>query len=221
MTAFSYTTALPAYKSLIASAQLRNLLNEVKTYLLAVNALGLTMPTSVASAAEFDALLLNSGKTGFDFAKIARADAAINISGVASLAAGDMLYFNGTNLIELSVGSSGQTLKLSGTTPTWTSVSALDSWTQKTGNFTTSAGGKFKCTSGVTSIALHAPADGTAEFYIKPEIGNSFATSPVAFTGSPNIAGAASTSYQLDEDGLYHFTTDGTDYDVAAYPIER
>lgn len=220
MTAFSYSTALPAYKSLIASAQLRNLFNEIKTYLLVVNALGLTLPTSVASAAQYDALLLNSGKTGFDFAKILRTDASISLTGVSSLVAGDMLYFNGTNLVEISVGSSGQTLKLNSTTPTWTSVAAPNAWENKTSNFTSANGGRYQCSSGVTSIALHTPASGD-EFWIKPQIGNSFETVSVAFTGAALIAGAASTAYSANENVIYHFVSNGTDYDVSAEVIER
>jgi hypothetical protein len=173
------------------------------------------------SAAQYEALLLDAAKTGYTFTPVLRSDAAISITGVGSLAAGDMFYFDGSDIVRISVGSSGQTLKLSGTVPTWTTVAAVDAWSQKTTNFTTGAGGRYKCTSGVTSIALHTPADGEAEFYIKSEIGNDFSANNVAFTGAMNIAGAAATSYVLDQDAIYHFTSDGTDYDVAAYQIER
>lgn len=77
MTAFSFTGSLPQYKALIASAQLRNRLNDLKDWLVGINALGLTLPTSVASAAQYDAVLLNSGKTGFDFAKVVRSSTAL------------------------------------------------------------------------------------------------------------------------------------------------
>lgn len=126
MTAFSYSTALPAYKSLIASAQLRNLFNEVKTYLLAENALGLTMPTSVASAAQYQSLLLNAGKTGFDFGHVLRSDGAVSITGTASLVAGDVIYHNGTNFVRLAKGTTNQLLAQGGSNaPEWQTVPQL------------------------------------------------------------------------------------------------
>lgn len=219
MAAFDYTGSLPQYKGLVSSAQLRNRYNDIKTHLLAVNALGLTLPTSVASAAQYDALLLNSGKTGFDFAKVFRSDAAAALV-TAGLAAGDLIYYNGTNFVRVAVGSSGTTLKLSGTTPTWTSVAAPNTWENKSSNFTSANGGRYQLSSGVTSIALHSPAAGD-EFWIKPQVGTSWITNPVAFTGTPNIAGAASTAFSATENGIFHFVSNGTDYDVAAYPIAR
>jgi len=173
-----------------------------------------------SGAAQHQAMLLGSGLTSFVFTHVLRSDAVISLTGVASLTAGDMLYFDGTNLVEISVGTSGQTLKLSGTTPTWTTTGALDDWVNKTTNFTSADGGRYQCSSGVTSIALHSPAAGD-EFYIKASIGNSFITTSVAFTGTPQIAGAASTAYTLNEDVIYHFVSNGTDYDVSGEVIER
>lgn len=219
MATFSFTGTLPQFKAPILSAQLRNRFNDLGDWIAAVNALGLTLPTSVASAAQYDALLLNSGKTGFDFAKVFRSDTAVALV-TTSLSTGDLIYYNGTNFVRVAVGSSGTTLKLSGTVPTWTSVAAEDVWTNKTSNFTTANGGRYQCSSGVTSIALHSPAVGD-EFSIKASIGNSFTTTSVAFTGTPLIAGAASTAYTLNEDVIYYFVSNGTDYDVSAEVIER
>ena len=219
MTAFDFTGSLPQYKGLVSSAQLRNRYNDIKTHLLAVNALGLTLPTSVASAAQYDTLLLNSGKTGFDFAKVFRSDTAVSLV-TTGLAAGDLIYYNGTNFVRVAVGSSGTTLKLSGTTPTWTSVATLDAWTNKTTNFTTANGGRYQCSSGVTSIALHSPA-ASDEFWIKPSIGNNLEINSIAFTGSSLVAGAASTAYSANENIIYHFVSNGTDYDVSAEVMDR
>ena len=173
-----------------------------------------------ASAGTTNKALLSAGNGTTSWGHVARADALLNISGVSSLAAGDMLYFNGTNLVEISVGSSGQALKLAGAVPTWTSLTTPEAWQNKTSNFTTASGARYQCSSGVTSIALHSPAAGD-EFWIKPSIGTSFITNSIAFTGSPQLAGAASTAFTLSENGIYHFVSNGTDYDVAAYPIAR
>jgi len=95
------------------------------------------------------------------------------------------------------------------------------SWTQKTSNFTTAASGKYKCTSGVTGITLHAPASGAEEFVIKPEIGNSFQTNPITLTGAMNVGGVAAASFPLNQNVVYRFTTNGTDYDVSAEQLAR
>lgn len=100
---------------------------------------------------------------------------------------------------------------------TW---AAITGFTAKTSNFTTAAGGKYRCSSGVTSVALHTPTGGD-EFWIKPDISNSLGTNPIAFTGTPQIAGAASTAYSANENVIYHFVANGTNYDVSAEVIAR
>lgn len=217
MATFSFSGVLPQTKALITSAQLRSRYNDLGNWITAFNAQGWTLPNTVA--AQYQALLFNTG-LAWSLNHVLRADAAVQLTGVASLAAGDMLYFNGTNLVELSVGTSGQTLKLSSTTPTWTSVAAPNNWENKTGNFTSANGGRYQLSTGVTSIALHTPAAGD-EFWIKPQIGVSWITNPIAFTGTPQIAGAASTAFTANENGILHFVSNGTDFDVAAYPIAR
>jgi len=216
---FSYSGLLPQTKALISSAQLRNRYNDIKDHINTNNVSGVVFG-STSGAAQYQSFLLDATKLAGTWNHVLRADGAIQLTGVSSLADGDMLYFNGTNLVEVSVGTTGDTLKLSGTTPTWTTVTAIDSWSQKTTDFSAAANGKYKCTSGVSTITLPSPT-GTTEFYIKPEIGNSFVTNNVALSGAMNVAGVAAASYTLDEEAIYYFTSDGTDYDVAAMPIER
>lgn len=174
----------------------------------------------VASTGTTNKALLSDGDGTTSWGHVIRGDALLAVTGVSSLAAGDMLYFNGTNLVEVSVGTSGQTLKLAATVPTWTTTGTVDAWQNKTGNFTTANGARYQCTSGVTSIALHSPAAGD-EFFIKPAIGTSFVTNPISFTGASLVAGGASTAYTANENVIYRFVSNGTDYDVSGEVLAR
>ncbi len=39
---------------------------------------------------------------------------------IASQATGDLIYFDGSNWVRLAIGTTGQTLKVAGGIPTWT-----------------------------------------------------------------------------------------------------
>jgi hypothetical protein len=151
-------------------------------------------------------------------------DNGISLTGTDSTNHGDILYVdtNGT-LVFLAPGASGQKLQTNGVNgnPSWVTLAATNAWEQKTTNFTTGDGGRYKVTSGVNTITLHAPGNGSVEFYIKPEVGNDLAANQITLNGAMQVAGGAATSYTLDQAAVYHFTTDGTDYDVSAAQIER
>jgi hypothetical protein len=220
---FDFSGTLPQTKALISSAQLRNRYNDLKTHINTNNVSGVVFGTT-ASAAQYQAFLLDATKLAGTWTHVVRTDAAMEFTGAGSLAHGDILFVNSSGQVtRLAAGTSGRKLQTNGAgaDPTWVSVATTNAWSQKTTNFSTTAGGRFKCTSGVTSIALHTPADGEAEFYIKPEIGNDLAANTIALTGAMNVAGAAAANYTLDQNAIYHFTSDGTDYDVSAYQIER
>ena len=219
MATFDFGGLLPQTKALISSAQLRNRFNDIKDHINTNNVSGVVFG-STASAAQWQGFLLDATKLAGTWSHLLRADGAIQLTGVSSLADGDMLYFNGTNLVEVSVGSSGDTLKLSGTTPTWTTVAATDAWTNKTVGFTAANNGRYTCNAGI-AIALPAPSD-NLEFWFRPKIGQDLTSSAITITqnASENIAGAAET-FTADVNGVYHIFSDGTDWDVSVYAIAR
>jgi hypothetical protein len=120
-----------------------------------------------------------------------------------------------------SAGTTNKILRSNGDgTTSWTTLSQPTAWEIKTGNFTAANGGRYLCTSGVSSIALGSPSAGD-EFWFKPQIGNSLVTNPIAFTGTPQIAGVASTAYSANENVLYRLVSNGTDFDISAEFIDR
>ena len=94
------------------------------------------------------------------------------------------------------------------------------SYVDRSSNFSTANGGKYLVGSSVTAITIHSPA-AADEFWIKPDIANDFETNPITLGGAMNIAGVVATSYVLNENVIYHFVSDGTNYDVSAEVIER
>lgn len=118
MANLTYSTSLPQRKALIKSQQLRTLFTDIRTF---TN----TFIPDVAGGAQYQSLLVNSGLNGFDLSHVLRADGAVNFSGVSSLAQGDVLYFDGTNITRLGAGSSGEVLSTNGAgaNPSWISVS--------------------------------------------------------------------------------------------------
>lgn len=222
MAAFNYSIARPAFRSPILSSQLTTLYGNIKDHFDSINALGLTLPTSVASAAQYDALLLNSGKTGFDFAKVIRSDASVSLTGAGSLAQGDILYFNGTVLTRLTKGTTGQVLRAGASAPEYATLSVALAWTAQTGNFSIADKGRYQVNGGQTGT-LFVASSVDNEFYIKPAIGQNFETSSftVARAGSESIANAAA-DFVCDINAEYHFVADASgNWDVSVSVIGR
>lgn len=168
---------------------------------------------STSGAAQYQAMLLGSGLTGFTFSHVLRSDAAVNLSGVGSLANGDMLYFNGTNLVRIAAGTSGQLLQSAGAaSPTWVSSSLPSPYTEKTANFNVADNGRFACdTSGgaFNAVLTYASNSVDDEFIITPTPNSDFSINPVTIirNGSEEIAGVAA-DFICDVNAEYHFRGD-------------
>lgn len=77
MATFDFSGTLPQFKALIASGQLRNRYNDLKTHINTFNPAGFVLP-SAASAAQYKALLMDSGLVNFSFSHVWRSNVAIN-----------------------------------------------------------------------------------------------------------------------------------------------
>lgn len=217
--AYTFTAPLVPFQGDLESAPVNALFNELLADINTVaGASTLAFPAD-GSASQY---LRTNGSAVLSFNHAISSDAAISLTGAASFANGDIVYFNGTNFVRIAAGTAGQKLQANGAgAPTWVTTSIPSAWEAKTGNFTTADGGRYQCSSGVSSIALLSPADVDTEFWIRPLIANSFVSNPVALTGAMNVAGAAAASYSLNENVIYHFVSNGTDYDVAAEGLDR
>lgn len=198
----SYANTLPQTKALVASGQLRNVFNEIKTHFATTNPLGLIFPSSVASAAQYMGLLLNSGKTGFDFSHVFRTSAAMNFTGTPI--SGQLLQFTGANACQ-------PVTIYTGTAPE-----------VKTGDFNTAANATYQVSTGVNTITLHAPAGVGEQFSIMPKLGTrSFASSIPALAGAMQVNGATIDANYLNQDVKYNFISmDGTNWWVSGEPFD-
>jgi hypothetical protein len=151
----------------------------------------------------FKAIIIDNGGTSYNSSYVIRSNNGdILLSGVPS--AGQYLQFQSSSTASpVSLGTSTR-------------------WTLKTSNFSTADGGKYIVTSGVNKITVHNPANGD-EFWIKPEIGTSLVSSSITMNGGHFIAGAAASSYRLNENVVYHFmaNSNGTAYDVGGELLDR
>lgn len=78
-------------------------------------------------------LKLKSDRSAVEYVNGVSADGVVNLSDVSSLAQGDVLYFNGTNITRLGAGSAGQVLQTNGAgaNPSWISVSGAATTVQR------------------------------------------------------------------------------------------
>lgn len=97
MATFDYTGALPQFKAPITSGQLRNRYNDLKTHINTNNPSGIVFPDT-SGGAQNQAFILDATLIAPTLSHVVRADASINLTGVGSLANGDMFYFNGSDI---------------------------------------------------------------------------------------------------------------------------
>lgn len=233
MAVFNFTTTLPQEKAEIVSNQLRQLFDEIQVYLTTVNPEGTPLP-EISTGAQFQALLINAALNGFDLSHILRSNVALeNDAGAGTnnqvLKSDGDNTVNWTNVIrsnidllhDAGIGSSGQLLRSDGDgTTSWVTAAIPNEWVDQASGFTAADGGRYVCDGGVT-VTLFTPNDND-EFYIRPNLSADFEVNPVVISrvASESIAGAAS-DFTCNLNGVYHFFSDGTNWDVSLYEIGR
>ena len=246
--AFDFSGLLPQFKALISSAQLKNRFTDIKTYLATTfNPAGITLPSADGTAnqalvadgdtttswsnvirsnvdLEHDAgagvlyqALISDGDSTTSWQHMLRADGAVSLT-TASLAAGDIIYYNGTSFVRLAKGSNGQAFIQGGSNaPTWQSLTTSTAPEVKTSSFSTAANGQFIVSTGVTTVTLHTPADVGEQFSVLPDIGTvNFETAGVLMAGAMQVNGATLDTAYLDQNVRYNFFSfDGTNWWVS------
>jgi hypothetical protein len=227
---FNYSGNLPQFKADIVSSQLRLRFSDIKTFLNVLNPSGLVFP-DITSAAQYQAFLLNAGKTGFTTNHVLRSNVALeNDDGAGNaseawLSDGDgtgtwspVFRSNADFVFDGAVPSAGQLLRFDGDgTVSAVSISALTAPEVKTSNFTTAANGQFIVSTGVTTVTLHSPAGVGEQFFIMPNIGTvNFETAGVLMAGAMQVNGATLDTGYLNENVRYNFISfDGTNWWVS------
>lgn len=161
--------------------------------------------------------LVSDGDNTTSWQHVLRADGAASLT-TAGLAAGDIIYYNGTSFVRLAKGSNGQFLIQGGSNaPEWQSVSAYLAPEVKTSDFTTTANGQFIVSTGVTTVTLHSPAGVGEQFSLMPNIGTvNFETAGVLLAGAMQVNGATLDTGYLNENVRYNFISfDGTNWWVS------
>lgn len=233
-TTFSYSTAKPQFRSPITSQQLRVLYTDIEDYFSHTNPKGWTFPNTTASNGQ---ILVYNGSLAFKTGYALRSNADVlntgtGLNGQFLRARGSALskwdYALRSNVAlthDAGIGTAGQVLQSDGDgTTSWVSSSAPNEWTLKTSNFVTADGGRYIVTDGVTKITVHASSANYDEFWIKPQVGVdlSITGNGITMNGSSLVAGAASTSYTLNENVLYWFVSNGGGhYDVMGILMAR
>lgn len=144
-----------------------------------------------------------------------------------ALTQGDILFAKTTSTVNrLAKGTNHYALKVNGNALVWEpdtgSAASLPSWSVKTANFLAVAGGKYLVTKTCKKVTLPVSAGTYDEIWVKPQINTDFTVNGMTMNGTPTIAGAASSSYLLDENVLYIFVSNGgAAYDVAGSAIAR
>mgnify|MGYP003501306265 CR=1 FL=1 len=161
---------------------------------------GTLMSTPEAGAVEFNNNLLYFTITsGTVRKKIAMYD---DTSG----ATGDLYYRDGSgNFTQLGIGSSGQTLRVTGGVPAWGDTGAGFATTTKTSSYTIGASDTVilaNATSGNVTITLPTAASlGGYRFYVK-RIDNSANSCTIARSGSDTIDGQTSIAINVQYTSL-------------------
>lgn len=161
---------------------------------------GTLMSTPEAGAVEFNNNLLYFTITsGTVRKKIAMYD---DIGG----ATGDLYYRDGSgNFTQLGIGSSGQTLRVTGGVPAWGDTGAGFATTTKTSSYTIGASDTVilaNATSGNVTITLPTAASlGGYRFYVK-RIDNSANSCTIARSGSDTIDGQTSIAINVQYTSL-------------------
>lgn len=223
MANLTYSTTLPQRKALIKSQQLRTLFTDLSTF-------ANTFIPDVAGGAQYQSLLVNSGVNGFNLSHVLRADGAVNLSDVSSLAQGDILYFNGTNITRLGVGSTGQFLQTNGAgaNPSWVSVSGAATVSEiapANGSTTDLSNNvRYVVDASAGSITLRLPAtvsDVTTAISIMCDGVNSFEGNNFTLSGNGNniIVKNADGSYEtpitsidINTNADFNITKSGSNY---------
>lgn len=239
MAIFDYTTALPQFKSPITSQRLRTLYSDIKTHFNTFNPQGWTFPNTPAS--QYQTLLFGTG-SAFTLGHVFRSDGAVSFTGAGSLTAGDLIYYNGTNLTripdtfaqgdilyfngtrftKLAKGTTGQVLRAGASAPEYTTLAVASAWTAQTGNFSIADKGRYQVNGSQTGTLFVANSIEN-EFWIKPAIGQNFETNnfTIARAGSETIANAAE-NFVCDINAEYHFVANAAgNWDVSVSPIGR
>ena len=175
-------------------------------------------------------LKLKSDRSAVEYVNGVSADGVVNFSDVSNLAQGDILYYNGTNITRLGVGSTGQFLQTNG-------VSANPSWASVTGAATVSeiapANGsttdlsnnvRYVVDASAGSITLRLPAtvaDVTTAISVMCDGVNSFADNNFTLSGNGNNIivknadgsyEAAATSIDINTNADFNITKSGSNY---------
>lgn len=223
MANLTYSTVKPQRKSLIKSNQLNTLFTDIETF-------ANTFIPNVSGGAQYQSLLVNSGLNGFDLVHVLRADGAVNFSGVSSLAQGDILYFNGTNITRLGAGSAGEVLQTNGAgaNPSWVSVSGAATVSEiapANGSTTDLSNNvRYVVDASAGSITLRLPAtvaDVTTAISVMCDGVNSFTDNNFTLSGNGNniiVKNAdgsyevAATSIDINTNADFNITKSGSNY---------
>lgn len=182
-----------------------------------------------SSASSYQALVANTSvpPTGLVYQHVLRADGGVSLTGVSSLAVGDVLYFNGTNFVRLAAGTAGYFLQANGAAaPSWVSTAIPTTYVRKTANFNIADGGRYAVdTSGgaINAVLVGATSSVDDEFIVTPTSNASFETNAVTVVrfGSEQIAGGAA-SFVCNINAEYHFRGNITgNWDVTIRPLLR
>lgn len=207
-----YPTTVGAAQHMVASFA-SGLTTFVYTHVLRSN---VPLNHDAGNGSQYQALI-SDGDGTTSWQHMLRADGAVSLL-TTGLAAGDVLYYNGTNFVRLAKGTNGQFfVQGASDAPTWQSISASTAPEIKTTNFSTAANAQFLVSTGVTTITLHAPAATGEQFSIMPRLGTrSFVTSTPTLSGAMQVNGAAIQAGYLNEDVRYNFISlDGTNWWVS------
>lgn len=195
-----------------------------------------TTATSLAKTASRTESYVNSGKpaagnqgrlvylTDLDEVKVDNGASYSNLTKLNSisptLAKGDLMVFDGTNVIRVAAGSDGQYLKANSATASgveWVSVADPSAgFLTKTANYTilsSDLGKTILIDSSGGSFNLTFPAISTNFLIHIKDIGGTLTSNPVTMvrSGSEKIE-MLSSDYILQADyGVYHFNSNGTD----------
>ena len=185
---------------------------------------------AVSSGVANKFLKLNGAYDEVEYSHGVASDGVVSFSGVSSLAQGDILYFNGTNITRLGAGAVGQVLQTNGAgaNPSWISASGAATVSEiapVNGSTTDLANNvRYVVDASAGSITLRLPAtvaDVTTAISIMCDGSNSFEDNNFTLSGNGNNIivknadgsyEAPATSIDINTNADFNITKSGSNY---------